>query len=323
MVCALRRRQRHGKTAKDRPPTKTEQLDGTFSWDYAASRRRLANDEDLRLGLNCCAVCAGAPLLSCDACGRIVYCSARCRALDGRAHRRACGTLRTVPPERLEDMGVEEDVDEAAADLGDVATLPTTNLANWRDPTAALAMSFPLSAAWAAAEFPRVARAPRTKRLTIHVLGAAPPECAAPPQWWAAALGRPVTVVLVGPQATARPDREKDGARLLYRRGAYENATLPPASLILGFNMGITDEAYGWRPALAAAPRGVPLVTFAHSRLEAARERRCLRRDHGAVGFSVLRANPFHAPRWKQSGVVANDVYRKHSHAQCCVLDLL
>ena len=56
MVCALRRRQRHGKAAKDRPPTKTEQLDGTFSWDYAASRRRLANDEDLRLGFNCCAV---------------------------------------------------------------------------------------------------------------------------------------------------------------------------------------------------------------------------------------------------------------------------
>ena len=29
--------------------------------------------------------------------------------------------------------------------------------------------------------------------------------------------------------------------------------------------------------------------------------------------------NPFHAPNWKQSGELANDVYRKHSWARCAV----
>ena len=39
----------------------------------------------------------------------------------------------------------------------------------------------------------------------------------------------------------------------------------------------------------------------------------------GAALVSDAVWNPFHAPNWKQSGELANDVYRKHSWARCAV----
>ena len=155
MVCAARRRSRRA-APKAVGPSPEERADGYCGVTYRAAQRRLAGDPEglLRVGLNCCAVCASqsAFLVSCAACGRIVYCGAACQRRDAAAHARVCGALRRMAPERLEEMGVEESVDEAAMDRSDCGALPggAAALAAWRDEGAALALSFPLSAAWAA-----------------------------------------------------------------------------------------------------------------------------------------------------------------------------
>jgi len=127
-------------------------------------------------------------MLSCEACGRVSYCSPRCRNRDGRAHAASCNILKQLPPESLDALAVEESFDFTRADLSSVEYLPT-RLTNWRDPAAALALSFPLSVAYAVAAFPAAARSLETSG-AIHLVGAAPPEAAAPAQWWSRALER-------------------------------------------------------------------------------------------------------------------------------------
>ena len=82
--------------------------------------------------------------------------------------------------------------------------------------------------------------------------------------------------------------------------------------MLLGFNLGLTDDAYDFDAALAAAP-GAPFVFFCPSALEASRERAFLEARGATV--AAVRRNPFHAPGWRQSGQTANDVYRKHRYA--------
>jgi hypothetical protein len=187
MVASARRRRRF--KPRDRPPTKNNLEDGLRAWDYAAGRRRQHQNKSLRPGHDCCAVCLKLPMLSCETCGRVSYCSTRCRGRDARAHAASCSILKHLPAESLDALAVEESFDFRRADLAPVAELPVTNLARWRDPAAALALSFPLSVAYAVAAFPAAARCLEASG-AIHLVGAAPPEAAAPAQWWSRALER-------------------------------------------------------------------------------------------------------------------------------------
>ena len=66
--------------------------------------------------------------------------------------------------------------------------------------------------------------------------------------------------------------------------------------------------------------RRATVVFFSPTRLELGRDARALKKA-GAVLVSDAVWNPFHAPNWKQSGELANDVYRKHSWARCAVFE--
>ena len=159
------------------------------------------------------------------------------------------------------------------------------------------------------------------------MVGAAPPEAAAPAQWWSHALDRlpwdrGVIVTLVGPQVpeqtTARADR---GVIVEARRESYEAADLCSEALLVGFNMGLSDASYDWDAALTAARRRrATVVFFSPTRLELGRDAKALKKA-GAALVSDAVWNPFHAPNWKQSGELANDVYRKHSWARCAVFN--
>ena len=83
--------------------------------------------------------------------------------------------------------------------------------------------------------------------------------------------------------------------------------------------MGLSDSSYDWAAALdAARRRRATVVFFSPTRLELGRDARALKKA-GAALVSDAVWNPFHAPNWKQSGELANDVYRKHSWARCAV----
>ena len=322
MVASARRRRRF--KPRDKPPSRACLEDGLRAWDYAAGRRRQHQNKSLRPGHDCCAVCLRLPMLSCEACGRVSYCSPRCRNRDARAHAASCNILKHLPPESLDALAVEESFDFTRADLSSVADLPT-RLTTWRDPAAALALSFPLSVAYAVAAFPEAVRCLEASG-AIHLVGAAPPEAAAPAQWWACALERVlprdegVIVTLVGPQVpeqtTARADR---GVIVEARREAYEAADLCSEALLVGFNMGLSDASYDWDAALTAARRRrATVVFFSPTRLELGRDARALKKAGAALVADAI-WNPWHAPNWKQSGELANDVYRKHSWARCAV----
>lgn len=105
---------------KPKPVEKEEKLDGS-RWGHAFVRlnasvvsaeaaKRLETDATLRLGLNCCAVCArvdrcpqqqredgeegasGAGV-SCSTCGRVRYCSKKHLLLDRATHLQVCEAL--------------------------------------------------------------------------------------------------------------------------------------------------------------------------------------------------------------------------------------
>ena len=262
-------------------------------------------------------------MLSCEACGRVSYCSPRCRNRDARAHAASCNILKQLPAESLDALAVEESFDFTRADLSSVEYLPT-RLTTWRDPAAALALSFPLSIAYAVAAFPEAARSLEASG-GIHLVGAAPPEAAAPAQWWSRALERVlprdtgVIVTLVGPQVPQDKARADRGVIVEARREAYEAADLCSGALLVGFNMGLSDASYDWDAALTAARRRrATVVFFSPTRLELGRDAKALKKA-GAVLVSEAVWNPWHSPNWKQSGELANDVYRKHSWARCAV----
>ena len=264
-------------------------------------------------------------MLSCETCGRVSYCSTRCRNRDARAHAASCNILKQLPAESLDALAVEESFDFGGADLSSVADLPT-RLTTWRDPAAALALSFPLSVAHALGAFPEAMRCLEASG-AIHLVGAAPPEAAAPAQWWARALDRlpwdkGVIVTLVGPQVPEDYAAEADrGVVVATKRESYEAADLCAGALLVGFNMGLSDASYDWAAALdAARRRRATVVFFSPTRLELGRDARALKKA-GAALVSDAVWNPFHAPNWKQSGELANDVYRKHSWARCAVFE--
>ena len=128
-------------------------------------------------------------------------------------------------------------------------------------------------------------------------------------------------MTLVGPQVpkdhATRADR---GVVVAALQKSYEAADLCSNALLVGFNMGLSDASYDWAAALdAARRRRATVMFFAPTRLELSRDARALKKA-GAALVSDAVWNPFHAPNWKQSGELANDVYRKHSWARCAVL---
>jgi len=59
----------------------------------------LLETHDVSPGINCCAVCGAnseGKLLDCEECGRVCYCSAKCRSSDLQVHRRVCLTLKEM-----------------------------------------------------------------------------------------------------------------------------------------------------------------------------------------------------------------------------------
>ena len=72
-----------------------------------------------------------------------------------------------------------------------------------------------------------------------------------------------------------------------------------------------------WRKSGLTQWLATAQVALSSTRVEARRERQALEADHGAFVDGTERRNAFHSPEWCQSGVVANDIYRKHSWAVC------
>ena len=62
---------------------------------YPEAERRLAAHEsgELRVGINCCAVCAAPEATQCNTCGKVAYCSAACLERDAPTHARVCAAL--------------------------------------------------------------------------------------------------------------------------------------------------------------------------------------------------------------------------------------
>jgi hypothetical protein len=58
----------------------------------------LLEQNEISPGINCCAVCGagGKNLLDCEACGRVCYCSSKCRSADLKVHKRVCEILKEM-----------------------------------------------------------------------------------------------------------------------------------------------------------------------------------------------------------------------------------
>ena len=121
-----------------------------------------------------------------------------------------------------------------------------------------------------------------------------------------AAEGQRVVVTLVGPQvpqvSAGRPRR-----RRRYKGAVLRGRGPRAGGALVGFNMGLSDACYDEAAALdAARRRRATVVFFAPTRLELGRDARALKKA-GAALVSDAVPEP-HAPNWKQSGELANDV---------------
>ena len=86
---------------------------------------------------------------------------------------------------------------------------------------------------------------------------------------------------------------------------------LATADAIVGFNLGLTVDAYDWGPALERLPPGKPIAFFTNSLPELKAE---LEVYELVCRVRTCRPNPFRSPRWRQSTSMANDIYRRHSY---------
>lgn len=297
--------------------------DGLNSVVYDEAEPRLKDDETLDLGINCCAVCAERETsVVCGVCERIRYCSRRCMARDRTPHAASCGILSGLgddagdeaPKAFLDDeRGVLVDAwDNETLSRVEHATVPLGD----RE-----AASYPLSFAFAFARMDPFAPLRKRETRTVVVIGASDAEAAPGPKIWlgalraTAALSGKFVIALVGPCLTPRPPAyatcDTLSIKLTYHAQNYEiwaNRFEPDACV--GFNLGLSCPDYDWTQALKALPSARPFAFFTNNRPEQEQEKEILLPFVTTVQSGE---NPFHSPKWRQSGALANDIYRKHT----------
>lgn len=269
---------------------------GLRSVIYSSARQRLREDDSLRLGHNCCAVCAKTKnLIKCRACESIVYCSRKCASRDQNIHAMSCVVLRTI------------DDEEDGCDHCDFVLKKLDYKAPWvssliaSDPCAAeltmrdlSLLSYPLSLGFMLT---------LVNAKHVLVVGAGRAECSVP--CWSAVAGRLQSLTFLGPELTKHSTRRR--GKIQFVRGKFVD---PPShdedTVVVGFNLGLTCPDYDWTSAPFSRCRS--LVLFSNTRTELQRDFKQLKRLH-----STIMQNPFHCPRWRQSNTLANDIFRKHT----------
>jgi hypothetical protein len=296
--------------------------DGNNGRYYPQADARLANNPDLAPGINCCAVCARQFITKvCPVSRRVRYCSAHHMLLDAKARAPSMRVLRTL--EKLEDDGEPVSIERDELGLARLAN-DGFGVVEITPPAWAYAetMSYPLSVAHcltALSPFRKVTKRAQSDAIRIVIVGASDAEAAASPHVWLdcfrrAGLRGSFTVVLVGPELSAQDPteawKETCDVRLEYLCETAEDI-LATADAIVGFNLGLTVDAYDWGPALERLPAGKPIAFFTNSLPELKAE---LEVYELVCRVRTCRPNPFRSPRWRQSTSMANDIYRRHSY---------
>ena len=95
----------------------------------------------------------------------------------------------------------------------------------------------------------------------------------------------------------------------------YQHDSGALADAVFGFNLGLTCPDYTWSlSALGDMLEGVPLVLVTNTEGEMRMDLECLEHNHSVrLRKAVTAPNPFAWLAWRQSGTLANDVYRKNS----------
>lgn len=301
---------------------------------YPPARPRLARSgARLRLGINCCGVCARRVrkarhgLIRCRECSRALYCSPRCLQLDHPVHYASCLLLRTTDTNPASVAAPATDHPQLVAQALHHSTLswllarPNFIRHGWTAALIAAApscanlslhdlsiLSYPLSLALVATLLPTTS----SQKHRVWVVGAGPAECAVPRTCWLALADRITDLCFVGPEVNHDDIVSIGGVRIEYRRDCFHTLD-KRATLVIGFNLGLTHPDYDWShaPLLLGNHH---LALFSNSRVELNAEIDLLRHKHGSKStVAVVSRNPFHCPLWRQSTTLANDLYRKHS----------
>ena len=296
--------------------------DGNNGRYYPQADARLANNPDLAPGINCCAVCARQFITKvCPVSRRVRYCSAHHMLLDAKARAPSMRVLRTIF--LLKDDGEPVQIERDELGLARLAN-DGFGVVEITPPAWAYAetMSYPLSVAHcltALSPFRKVRRRAQSDAIRIVIMGASDAEAAAAPHVWLscfrqAGLRGSFTVVLVGPELSPQEPteawKETCDVRLEYLCETAEDV-LEEADAIIGFNLGLTVDAYDWGPSLEKLPDGKPIAFFTNSLPELKAE---LEVYELVCRVRTCRPNPFRSPRWRQSTSMANDIYRRHSY---------
>lgn len=303
---------------------------------YPPARLRLArNGARLRLGINCCGVCARRTrktrrgLIRCRECSRALYCSPRCLQLDHPVHHASCLLLRTAdtnaPPAATPATDHPKLVAQALqhSTLSWLLARPNLISHGWTAALIAAApscanlslhdlsiLSYPLSLALVASLLPTASHSSQKHR--VWVVGAGPAECAVPRTCWLALADRITDLCFIGPEVNHNDTVSIGGVRIEYKRDCFRTLDTR-ATLVVGFNLGLTHPDYDWSDAPLLVGNH-HLALFSNSRVELDAEIDLLTNKHGCKSaVSVVSRNPFHCPLWRQSTTLANDLYRKHS----------
>ena len=232
--------------------------DGNNGRYYPQADARLANNPDLAPGINCCAVCARQFITKvCPVSRRVRYCSAHHMLLDAKARAPSMRVLRTL--ENLQDDGEPVSIERDELGLARLAN-DGFGVVEITPPAWAYAetMSYPLSVAHcltALSPFRKVTKRAQSDAIRIVIMGASDAEAAASPHVWLdcfrqAGLRGSFTVVLVGPELSAQDPTEAWKETCDVRLELCETAEdiLATADAIVGFNLGLTVDAYDWGP---------------------------------------------------------------------------
>lgn len=313
---------RRSKRALRRQRAELLARDGNNGKYYPQMAAQLDKNPDLAPGIDCCAVCASQFITKvCPVSRRVRYCCADHMLMDAKARAPSMKVLRTL--EMLNDDGepmpIAEDelgLSRLANDGFDVVEITPSAWAY------AETLSYPLSVAHcltALAPFRKVRRRAQSDAVRVVIMGASDAEAAAAPKVWLdcfrkAGLTGSFTVVLVGPELSPQESieawKESIDVQLEYLAVTAESV-LESADAVVGFNLGLTVDAYDWAPALEQLPADKPIAFFTNSLPEFKAELEIIEL---VCQVKTTRPNPFQSPRWRQSMSMANDIYRRHSY---------
>ena len=257
----------------------------------AEAKVRLRID-DRRLGFDCCAVCGRKDVRTCPACRRVSYCSRRCRRSD-RYH--PCSILGTTDDNDDDERGAVDfpvDFNLKKIEGPDAWWVNLIKTSPDLSVNQLALISYPLSLAWVLEQPVR----------RVLLIGAGPAEASVPPQLWPRTIK---DLHLVGPEIPKTTRLKVASLNIVHRRDKFTPGSY---DVVVAFNPGLTCPDYDWS-AFKQAPRPPVLVLFAHTRKELLLDVLELQADPASL---FVAKNPFHCPKWRQSGTFANDVYRKH-----------